>query len=129
MGRMENTTRLQPQILLMYIHAIAGELKDRCRCEHFHDWRISRMLMSLGSRSPGLRYTIMIPNSTSSTRIVWQDGVTNVTNQSADWNLDNKLDFTIGTIKVGETWEATFRLKVKQSGSIDVFGANSSRFL
>src|SRR5665647_888726 len=66
-----------------------------------------------------------VPNSTASTRILWQDGVTNVTNQSADWLSDNKLDFTIGTIKVGETWEATFRLKVKKSGSIDVFGANS----
>ena len=66
-----------------------------------------------------------IPNSTASTRILWQDGVTNVTNQSADWSADNKLDFAIGTIRVGETWEATFRLKVKQSGSIDVFGMNS----
>lgn len=66
-----------------------------------------------------------IPNATASTKIVWQDGVTNVTDQSADWAADNKMDFMIGTIKVGETWEATFRLKVKQSGSIDVFGANS----
>jgi len=78
-----------------------------------------------GITIPGDQVYDYIPNSTSSTRIVWQDGVTNVTNQSADWNLDNKLDFTIGTIRVGETWEATFRLKVKQSGSIDVFGANS----
>jgi hypothetical protein len=31
----------------------------------------------------------------------------------------------IGTIKIGETWNATFRLKVKKSGSIDVFGPNS----
>jgi hypothetical protein len=49
----------------------------------------------------------------------------NVTNQSADWTADNKLDFTIGTIKVGQMWNATFRLKANQSGSVDVFGANS----
>jgi hypothetical protein len=65
--------------------------------------------------------------TTGSTRITWQDGVTNVTNQSSDW-ADNKLDFTIGTMKVGQTWEATFRLKVKKSGSIDVFGAGSALF-
>jgi len=65
-----------------------------------------------------------VPNSTASTRIKWQDGITNVTNQSADW-VNHQLNFTIGTIKVGETWQATFRLKVKKSGSIDVFGENS----
>ena len=64
-------------------------------------------------------------NSTTSTKIKWQDGVTNVTDQSTDW-ADKKLDFTIGTIKIGETWVATFRLKAKKSGSIDVFGTNSA---
>ena len=66
-----------------------------------------------------------VPHATDSTKIEWQDGVTNVTNQSADWAADNKLDFNIGTIKVGQTWNATFRLRVHQSGSIDVFGPNS----
>ncbi len=78
-----------------------------------------------GVSVPGAQVYDYVPNATASTRIIWQDGVTNVTNQSADWISDNKLDFTIGTIKVGENWQATFRLKVKQSGSIDVFGANS----
>ena len=30
-----------------------------------------------------------VPNSTASTRIKWQDGITNVTNQSADWDLSS----------------------------------------
>ena len=63
---------------------------------------------------------------TDSTKIRWQDGITNVTNQSADWGADNKLDFNIGTIKVGQYWNATFRLKVNQSGLIEVFGKNST---
>ncbi len=58
---------------------------------------------------PGAQVYDYIPNATASTKIVWQDGVTNVTDQSADWAADNMMDFTIGTIKVGETWEATFR--------------------
>jgi len=63
---------------------------------------------------------------TDSTKIRWQDGITNVTNQSADWGADSKLDFNIGTIKVGQYWNATFRLKVNQSGLIEVFGKNST---
>ena len=50
----------------------------------------------------------------------------NVTDQSADWTADNKLNFTIGTIKIGQFWNATFRLRVNQSGMIDVFGKNST---
>ena len=45
--------------------------------------------------------------------------------QSAEWTSNNKLNFTIGTMKVGDTWQATFRLKVKKSGTIDMFGDNS----
>ena len=78
-----------------------------------------------GVTMPGPQVFSYISHPTFSTRIGWQDGVTNVTNQSADWAADNKLDFTIGTIKVGQTWNATFRLKANQSGSIDIFGANS----
>ena len=63
---------------------------------------------------------------TDSTKINWQDGATNVTDQSSDWIADNKLDFNIGTIKVGQSWNATFRLKVNQSGLIDVFGNHST---
>jgi hypothetical protein len=36
------------------------------------------------------------------------------------------LDFNIGTIKVGQSWNATFRLRVNQSGLIDVFGNHST---
>jgi hypothetical protein len=64
-------------------------------------------------------------NPSASTRIVWQDGNINVTNQSNDWAADNKLDFNIGTIQLGQTWQATFRLKSKMSGIIDIFGMNS----
>jgi hypothetical protein len=67
-----------------------------------------------------------IYHPTDSTKIRWQDGITNVTNQSDDWRADSKLDFNIGTIKVGQYWNATFRLKVNQSGLIEVFGKNST---
>jgi hypothetical protein len=78
-----------------------------------------------GVPTPGKQVFTYLYHPTYSTRTGWQDGVVNVTNQTADWADDNKLGFTIGTIKVGQTWNTTFRLKANQSGSIDVFGSNS----
>ena len=74
---------------------------------------------------PGAQVFSYISHPTYSTRIGWQDGVVNVTNQSADWTANHKLDFNIGTIKIGQTWNATYRLKANWSGSINVFGTNS----
>jgi hypothetical protein len=74
---------------------------------------------------PGNQTFTYVYHPTASTKIYWQNGTINVINQSADWAADNKLDFNVGTIKVGESWNATFRLRVNQSGLIDVFGHNS----
>ena len=82
--------------------------------------------MSPAYRHRAVKYTIIYIIQTTSTKIGWQDGMTNVTNQSADWAADNKLDFNIGTIKIKQQWNATFQLKVKKSGIIDVFGENST---
>ena len=79
-----------------------------------------------GVSTPGSDVYDYIYHPNSSTKIGWQDGITNVTNQSADWAADNKLDFNIGTIKIRQQWNATFQLKVKKSGIIDVFGENST---
>jgi len=78
-----------------------------------------------GVSVPGPQVYDYVYNSSASTKIRWQDGVSNVTNQSGQWAANHQLNFNIGTIKVGQTWQATFRLKVKQSGSIDLFGSNS----
>ncbi len=74
---------------------------------------------------PGAQVFSYISHPIYSTRIGWQDGVMNVTNQSADWADDSQLGFTIGTIKVGQTWNATYRMRANRSGSIDIFGTNS----
>ncbi len=79
-----------------------------------------------GVSTPGGEVYDYIYNPIASTKIGWQDGKTNVTNQSADWAADNKLDFNIGTIKIKQQWNATFQLKVKTSGIIEVFGKNST---
>jgi hypothetical protein len=68
-----------------------------------------------GMTSPGSRTTILWPNNTRTFE-----------NQTEDWNDDSRLNFTVGTIKVKQSWETTFRLKVKKEGTIDLFGPGST---
>jgi hypothetical protein len=78
-----------------------------------------------GVTVPGAQLFNYVYDPAASTKITWQDGNTNVTDQTSQWNTDQTLHFTIGTIKLGQTWTATFRLKAKQAGNIDVFGNSS----
>ena len=106
---------------------IAGELKDKAgvNTTMVTDFQNVNVTGVSVAGADVFDYVYNSSPTTGSTRITWQDGVTNVTNQTTDW-ADNMLDFNIGTMRVGQTWEATFRLKVKKSGSIDIFGSNSS---
>jgi hypothetical protein len=61
-----------------------------------------------------------------STRISWPNGTATTLDQTSDWEDDHNLNFNIGEIKLGETWEGTFRLKVLKDGNIDVFGDTST---
>ncbi len=45
---------------------------------------------------------------------------------TANWTTNRVLPFDIGTIRLEQVWEATFRLKVKKDGNINVFGPNST---
>ena len=105
--------------------AIAGDLKDTAGVNASMVTDFQNVNVT-GVSLPGAQVYDYVYNSTASTKIGWQNGVTNVTDQTADWISDNKLDFTIGTIKVGQQWNATFRLKVKKPGSVDLFGIGSS---
>jgi hypothetical protein len=103
---------------------IAGDLKDVAGVNTTMAADYQNINVT-GVTLPGAQVFTYISHPTYSTRIGWQDGVINVTNQSNDWETDHKLDFTIGTIKVGQGWNTTFRLKANQSGSVDIFGSNS----
>jgi hypothetical protein len=62
------------------------------------------------------------------TSIIWTDGNQSVVDQSDNWTAANnyQLKFDIGTIRIRETWEATFRLRVLKEGVIDLFGPGSA---
>jgi hypothetical protein len=60
------------------------------------------------------------------TSIIWTDDNQSVVDQTNEWNNTGTLNFTIGTIHIHETWETTYRLRVKQEGIIDLFGPGSN---
>jgi len=44
-----------------------------------------------------------------------------------NWTVTNpRLPFDIGTVRLGQTWETTFRLAVKTEGNINIFGPGST---
>lgn len=45
--------------------------------------------------------------------------------QSDEFNQSHKLNFSVGTVKLGQTWEAVYTLQVLVDGTINVFGENS----
>ncbi len=45
--------------------------------------------------------------------------------QSDEYSLTKKLTFDIGTVKLGQTWEAVYTLQVLENGTINVFGPDS----
>jgi hypothetical protein len=62
------------------------------------------------------------------TSIIWTDGNQSVVDQSDNWTAANnyQLKFNVGTIHIDETWKATFQLRVKQEGLIQLFGSGST---
>jgi len=103
---------------------IAGDLKDTAAVNATMMADFDKINVT-GFPMDGDQVYDFVYHPTESTKIRWQNGITNVSDQSADWLADSKLDFNIGTIKVGQYWKATFRLKIKQGGLIDVFGNHS----
>ncbi len=67
----------------------------------------------------------------SSTRIFsFNDTATIIPEYTRDdtdaWNADRALTFDIGTVRLNQTWETTFRLQVLTDGNINVFGSGST---
>jgi hypothetical protein len=65
---------------------------------------------------------------TGSTVIQWQKsqgGNTNVTDQTSNWTNYHSLNFTIGTMYIGDTWQADALFNMTMPGNVQVFGDNS----
>jgi len=66
-----------------------------------------------------------VPVGGISTYIQFPNGTSVTVDQSGEWASSGTLSFDIGEIKLGQIWNATFRLKVKKAGNIDLFGDDS----
>ena len=84
----------------------------------------------INAGAPGvyINHTKLNVDEDGRTSIIWTDGNQSVVDQSGDWTAANnyQLKFDVGTIHIDETWEATFQLKAKQEGLIQLFGPGST---
>jgi hypothetical protein len=46
--------------------------------------------------------------------------------QTDDWSDDRNLHYEIGTIRLGQVWETTFRFQVLQDGNINIFDGSDA---
>lgn len=46
-------------------------------------------------------------------------------NQTDDWNEDQKLNFDLGTMYLGDIWQGNFSLIAKETGTVEFFGNGS----
>jgi len=76
--------------------------------------------------APGEQIFDYVPEPGVSTHILNKTGTDvlydDTINQINDWKGDRQLHFDIGTIRLNQTWEATFRLRVLTEGTIGLFG-------
>lgn len=106
---------------------IAGDLKKSAGVNTTMQATFDNVNVS-GVTFPGGDVYQYIYDPAASTKIIWQDGVTNVTNQTADWNDDHKLDFDIGTITINQVWQADMLFNITKAGNIEVFSGSSVIF-
>jgi hypothetical protein len=57
--------------------------------------------------------------------MTWYTGFPMVVDNTADWDAGT-MAFTPGDIKLADTWAATFRLRLNNSGKIELFGPDSA---
>jgi len=112
---------------------IAGELKTEAGVETRMDLDFGMVHVNDEDR-PGERVFAYVHAANVSTAIEsWVENETghheliprHTIDQTDDWNDDHTLRFDIGTVHLGQVWEATFSLKVLADGNINIFGPGS----
>ncbi len=104
---------------------IAGVLKTEAGVDTELDVAFENVNVT-GVELPGTDVFDYVYDYGNSTHIHNQTGSEETIDQTADWNADHSLHFNIGTVRLGQTWETTFRLKVLTDGNINVFGPGST---
>jgi len=106
---------------------IAGDLQEQAGVNTTMQVAFDNVNVS-GVTLPGADVYQYVYDPTASSKITWQDGNTNVTDQTADWNDDHNLNFNIGTITLNQVWQADMRFRILKPGNIEVFSGSSVIF-
>lgn len=106
---------------------IAGDLQEAAGVNTTMQVVFNNVNVS-GVTFPGADVYQYVYDPSASTKITWQDGNANVTDQTTDWNDDHNLNFNIGTITLNQVWQATMRFRMLKPGNIEVFSGSSVIF-
>ena len=114
---------------------IAGELKTEAGVDTELDVVFENVEVNGDFTSGSGVFDYVYEDGVSTTIESWVDNETGhheiITRYTRDdtpnWTSENPhLPFNIGTIRLGQTWETTFKLAVKTEGNINVFGPGST---
>jgi hypothetical protein len=107
--------------------AIAGDLQEQAGVNTTMQVVFDSVNVS-GVNLPGEDVYQYVYDPSASTKITWQDGNSNVTDQTSDWNDDHNLNFNIGTITLNQVWQADMRFRLLKPGNVEVFSGSSVIF-
>ncbi len=115
---------------------IAGTLKDTAGVNTTMNLSFQNIVVNNVSVPGDQVYNYQYINKRSTQVDYWNttnDGATknyvlysNTLNSTPQWNKDRNISFNIGTIRLGEVWQATVTLQILKEGNIKAFGAGSS---
>jgi len=111
---------------------IAGELKTEAGVNTMMDVVFKNVSVNTETY-PGQEVFeyVYVESPPSSTRIYsYNDSATLIDayarNDTANWTTNQALHFDVGTIRLNQTWETSFRFKVLKPGNINIFGGGSA---
>lgn len=113
--------------------AIAGQLQEEAGVDTTMDMGYDQIEVNYDIVAVNETYKVFgyVPSTNidsydlNMTRPVHDPAYPYTIDQSEEFNQSHKLNFNVGTVKLGQTWEAVYSLQVLVDGTINVFGENS----
>jgi hypothetical protein len=105
---------------------IAGSLKDTAGVNTVMNLSFQNIMVNNVSVPGNQVYNYTYINGRSTLVDTWNAtghlaGYPKTINSSGQWNKDRTLNFYIGTILLGQTWQSTVTLQILRDGNINVF--------
>ncbi len=112
---------------------IAGQLKTEAGVNTAMDLNFDQIEINYETVTMNETYQAFnyVYDPSKSTKIRFHNSTADIVppyilDQTDDWNDDYRLTFNVGTIKLGQVWEANYTLRIATDGSINIFGPGST---